>query len=66
MLNSGRLAGCSKRLLTRQQATQALEDAYPPGYVEDAYETRTMLGKMRVSARLGRVGEIERFFSILR
>ena len=65
MLNIARPAGCSKRLLTRPHATQVSE-AYPPGYVEDAYETRTILGKERVSARLGRVGEIERFFSILR
>lgn len=35
------------------------------GYVEDLFEVRTKHGKRRVSARLGRVGEKEDFFSIL-
>jgi len=35
------------------------------GYVEDAFEARTMQGKRRVSARLGRAGEKSHFFSIL-
>ena len=38
--------------------------ALAPGYVEDFDEPRTQLGKGRVLARLGRVGEIETFFSI--
>jgi hypothetical protein len=36
------------------------------GYVEDAFEARTMHGKRRVSARQGRAGEKGDFFSILR
>ena len=64
MLNITRLAGCSKRPLARPQATQA-PPACPLGYVEDFDETRTKLGKERVSARLGWVGEIEDIFSIL-
>ena len=35
------------------------------GYVEDAFEARTMQGKTRVSVRLGRAGEKTDFFSIL-
>jgi hypothetical protein len=35
------------------------------GYVEDAFEARTMHGKRRVPARRGRAGEKSGFFSIL-
>jgi hypothetical protein len=35
------------------------------GYVEDAFEGRTMQGKRRVSARQGRAGEKSGFFSSL-
>ena len=35
-------AGCSKRLSARPQPMEAPE-AYPLGYVEDAFEGRTML-----------------------
>ena len=40
-------------------------EAKPLGYVEDAFEVRTMHGKRRVSARRGREGEKSDFFSIL-
>ncbi len=32
-------------------------EAYPSGYVEDAFEARTTLGERRVSARQGWAGE---------
>jgi hypothetical protein len=35
------------------------------GYVEDAFEARTMPGERRVSARRGWAGEKSDFFSIL-
>jgi hypothetical protein len=35
------------------------------GYVEDAFEVRTMPGERRVSARQGWAGEKSDFFSIL-
>jgi len=35
------------------------------GYVEDAFEGRTLYGKRRVSARQGRAGEKSDFFSSL-
>jgi hypothetical protein len=35
------------------------------GYVEDAFEARTMHGRRRVLARRGRAGELRDFFSIL-
>ena len=35
------------------------------GYVEDAFEGKTMHGRRRVLARQGRAGELRDFFSIL-
>ena len=46
-------------------SSKAEGESTSEGYVEGLSDTRTMFGKRRISARLGRVGEKGDFFSIL-
>jgi hypothetical protein len=72
-------AGCSNRpdfsptrprraetrlLPGKAAASEGQPEAYPQGYVKDAFETRTMPGNGRVSARRGLAGENSGCFSI--
>ena len=59
-----RCSGCSKSLSSKAAADEST-GGVAPGYVEDAFEARTMPGNGCVSARWGWAGENSDCFSIL-